>query len=468
MIAGAQLTCAGCGATLPPHTPYPFRCPNADADDDFDHVLVQDPDVGGARALYPFADTHASQPFVRYRAGLWSYAAARARGMSDADYVEMVEALDSAVAAVDGHGFEVTPCGPENDLAAHVGMAPDSLWVKDETGNVSGSHKGRHLFGLALTLEVTERTGWASRAETDRRGLAIASCGNAALAAAVVARASRRPLRVFIPTDADPKVVARLHALSAGVVVCPRAPDVPGDPCLRAFHDAVKQGALPFCCQGSENGLCIEGGMTLAWEMVESLGRKRAQLDRLFVQVGGGALASACVQGLRQAIALGVLARMPRLHTVQTAGAWPLRRAWERIRARIISGRGRTDASAADLMAGRERAWARAETLDYARAHRAEFMWPWETTPASLAHGILDDETYDWLEVTRGLIESGGWPVTVNEERIREAHAMARTATAIPVDPTGTAGLAGLIELRAQGAVPHGERVAVLFSGVEH
>jgi hypothetical protein len=45
---------------------------------------------------------------------------------------------------------------------------------------------------------------------------------------------------------------------------------------------------------------------------------------------------------------------------------------------------------------------------------------------------------------------------------------MARTATAIPVDPTGTAGLAGLIELRAQGAVPHGERVAVLFSGVEH
>ena len=28
-------------------------------------------------------------------------------------------------------------------------------------------------------------------------------------------------------------------------------------------------------------------------------------------------------------------------------------------------------------------------------------MWAWETTPASVAHGILDDETYDWV-VRRG------------------------------------------------------------------
>ena len=44
-----------------------------------------------------------------------------------------------------------------------------------------------------------------------RAPLAIASCGNAALAAAVVARAADRRLRVFIPPDADPAVVARLR-----------------------------------------------------------------------------------------------------------------------------------------------------------------------------------------------------------------------------------------------------------------
>ena len=85
---------------------------------------------------------------------------------------------------------------------------------------------------------------------------------------------------------ADPRVVTRLRQLSADVVVCRRAPGVPGDPCLHTFHDAVKQGALPFCCQGSENGLCIEGGMTLAWEMIESLERS---LEATFPQVAPGA-----------------------------------------------------------------------------------------------------------------------------------------------------------------------------------
>jgi threonine synthase len=50
---------------------------------------------------------------------------------------------------------------------------------------------------------------------------------------------------------------------------------------------------------------------------------------------------------------------------------------------------------------------------------------------------------------------------------VSEAYALARAATTIPVDPTGTAGLAGLLELRAQGLLPDGERCAVLFTGVE-
>ena len=45
--------------------------------------------------------------------------------------------------------------------------------------------------------------------------------------------------------------------------------------------------------------------------------------------------------------------------------------------------------------------------LAHAARHRADFMWPWETEPVSVATGILDDETYDWLAVVRGTIESG-------------------------------------------------------------
>ena len=94
-------------------------------------------------------------------------------------------------------------------------------------------------------------------------------------------------------------------------------------------------------------------------------------------------------------------------------------------------------------------------------------MWPWEHEPHSIAHGILDDETYDWAAVVEGTIESGGWPLTVSETRLAEAHRIARAATGIPVDPTGAAGLAGLLELASAGGIGAGERVAVLFSGRE-
>ena len=58
-----------------------------------------------------------------------------------------------------------------------------------------------------------------------------------------------------------------------------------------------------------------------------------ASLDHLIVQVGGGALASSCVQALREAADLGALGRLPRIHTVQTTGAHPLERAYARVRA---------------------------------------------------------------------------------------------------------------------------------------
>jgi threonine synthase len=459
---GLDRRCAACGAVAAADDPYPFRCPNADAGDGRDHQLGGGAPCGSA---FPEPDRGAEHPFVRWRRGLWSYSAARAGGMSDADWIACVETLDRAVAAIEGHGFRATPFAPADALAARLDRPSGTLWIKDETGNVAGSHKGRHLFGLALAIEVLERTGRARREETCRRGLAIASCGNAALAAAVIARATNRPLRVFVPTDADPVVVRRLHALSAEVVACPREPDVQGDPCMHRFHAAVRDGALPFCVQASENGLTVEGGMTLAWEMIETLEAHGTALDRLFVQVGGGALASACVRAFGQGMT-GERARMPRIHAVQTESASPFRRAWESL-VRQLGASGSDDMAMASAMAAPACERARATALEYARDHRAEFMRPWETAPHSIAHGILDDETYDWHEVLRGTVASGGWPVTVSEARLAEAHAAARVATSIAVDPTGAAGLAGLLELNAAGALGTLERCAVLFTGVE-
>ena len=97
-------------------------------------------------------------------------------------------------------------------------------------------------------------------------------------------------------------------------------------------------------------------------------------------------------------------------------------------------------------------------------------MRPWATEPHSIAHGILDDETYDWLAIAEATIESAGWPVVVSEDQLRRANDLAREATGIDVDHTGSAGLAGVLSLvdstlpGSQGD-PRADRVAVVFTG---
>jgi len=428
-----RLVCSGCGWTLPDTdgVRHPFRCPNVGSDD-ADHIITRQFDARGV--LVPPNDD--PNPFVRYRASFTAWHAAQDLGMADAAYVDLVRVLDERVAAVDGHGFRATPFMRARALGEHLDL---DLWVKDETGNVAGSHKSRHLFGILLYLAVTE--------QGDQPPLAIASCGNAALAAAVLARAVERALTVFVPPHADASVLERLHALGARVVPCPRVAGRMGDPCVHGFHNALRAGALPFCVQGSENGLTIEGGETLVEEI---LAVGDSPFDHLVVQVGGGALASSCAQAFARAAADGRLSRLPRLHTVQTEGAWPLRRAWglwqERQRHTGVSPE---------------------EALRYASTHRAEFMWPWAEEPRSVAEGILDDETYDWLAVLRGMAESGGVPVVADEATLEEAHDLAVAHTGVAVSHTGSAGLAGLLRLQRDGVIKAGERVALVFSGVE-
>ncbi len=424
MNEATVFVCHGCGVMVDPARAFPFACPNAGADD-VDHVLVAQSDPGDAK---PGDETN---PFLRYRRWLSPYRLARAAGLSDAAWAELVGELDERLRAVDGRGFRPTPMTREPALAAALDLAGE-LWIKDETGAVSGSHKARHLMGLMLYLRVLEASRLPLGEGLRERRLAIGSCGNAALAAAVMARAADWPLDVFIPVDAEPEAVRRLEDLGATIVVSGRRPGEAGDPCVRDMRRAVGAGAIPFGVQGPDNGLAVEGARTLAWEMAEQFA---GEVDALCVQVGGGALASGLAQGFAIAAAAGLSRRAPRLVAVQAAGCAPLARAWEKL-------------GGADLG-------------DAAR-HRSRFMWPWETVPHSLAHGILDDETYDWLEVVRAMRATGAEVLVADEQAVASAVKLARAKTAIPVSATGAAGLAGLIA--GGGNV---RSAAAVFSGVE-
>jgi threonine synthase len=294
--------------------------------------------------------------------------------------------------------------------------------------------------GVMLYLRVVEELRLD---EPKRRGLAIASCGNAALAAAVVARAAGYPLRVFVPPTANEHIVVRMRELGASIESCARPAGARGDPCYARFRQAVGDGALPFCCQGNENGLTIEGGETLGLEIAEATASN--PLDRLFVQVGGGALASACLHAFAD-----MRLRIPRFHAVQTRSAFPLKRAYDAVVASV------TAAGDRSLDGG----------MQYARAHRNAFMRPWEAEPRSVAHGILDDETYDWAAVVDGMLHSSGHPIVVGEDELERANALACAVTRIDVDHTGSAGLAGAMQLIDGDATAARERIGVIFSGI--
>ena len=403
MIVGWR--CAVCGTTVEIATPYAFTCPRSSPADR--HHVLHPLTVG------PEPDRlDDPNPFVAYgpRLGWWQFA--RANGMTEQACVALTRDLAA--------GFAVTPFARSDPLSA---AARADVWVKDETGNVGGSHKGRHLVTILLHLRAAEALRMAERS---RRPLAIASCGNAAIAAATLAARADWPIDVFVPQWAGQTVLDLLTSLGATINRCTRrADDPPGDPAVLRFREAVAGGAIPFSVQGPENGLCLDGGRTIGWELADA----GVDLDRIAVQVGGGAFASCVGWGLGDGV---------RLDAVQTEGGAPLARAWRRIDELALA-------------------------PDVVPAHWSELMTPWDD-PHSAADGILDDETYDWLGVVDVVRRSGGRPVVVPETAVLRAHELGRAA-GIPVSATGSAGLAAL--LVPDGAPVPGEQVAVIFSGVD-
>jgi threonine dehydratase len=413
--------CAVCGTHVALSEPMPWRCPKSTLLDRH-HVLQATSVSLGDRA----APAVSPNPFVRHDRRLAWAAAAAGRGMTADARSALVGELDDAVRAVDGVGFVTTPFDRSDVLSDELGFTADGgVWVKDETGGVGGSQKARHLATILFHLRALELLGELP----DRPRLAIASCGNAALAAATLARAASWPIDVYVPTWMSDGFGDRLDELQASVHRCERrAADPPGDPAMLRFREAVEAGAVPFTVQGPENALCLDGGRTIGWEIAEQLDAPDGPgpLGAVYVQVGGGAFAACLGAGLIE------LGHRPRLRAVQAEGCAPLARAWR-------------------LGAGPQDDW-------------GTVMTPW-TEPASLADGILDDETYDWIGVLDAVRATDGDTVVASERNIERAHELAHRA-GYDASPTGTAGLAGLLETIDAGEPATTQRVGIVVSGV--
>ena len=286
MIAGWR--CAVCATTVDIAAVHPFPCPRATPADPY-HVL-HPLEVG--RSPRRWTDPN---PFVAFGPRLAWWAFARTHGMTEAACVALTR---DARRRVHGHAVRALAAGVQRDRRERVGQGRDRQRRRQPQGP-----SPRHD-------PAPPRGGRVARARRprSRRPLAIASCGNAAIAAATLAQRAEWPLDVFVPTWAGAGGARAAGVAGGAIHPCPRrSDDPPGDPAVLRFREAVAAGAVPFSVQGPENAPVPR---RRPHDRVGD-GRRRVALDRVVVQVGGGAFATCTGWGLGPDV---------RLDAVQSAG----------------------------------------------------------------------------------------------------------------------------------------------------
>ncbi len=489
-----QLYCPVCDKEYPLDT-ADLSCP--ESNEKGAHPLIRKENTSELARVFPTTLTRRwndnKLSFSVFREFMGSYQLAAAHGKASW-WVERVLALSNACERMTGRGFIRTPEIQADDLAQAIDLPKGSLFVKNETLQLMGSHKSRHLASAIMHLETLREI---SGEPAERKTLAIFSCGNAALGAAAIAGAAGYQLFAFVPDHVDNNVVSILTNLGTNVVKVSRDDSVgQGDPCNLRYQEALKKfGWLPFTSYGHDIWSTVEGAETLEYEFLFNQYLVDAPLDVQVVQVGGGGLANAvsCANALFKR--LDIIRKLPRFYTCQTTSCYPLAQSYFLILKEMgkngvvtlppeLAMLLEADFDAKTLLEnnlGQIKMTAGLIAEMYPKIHddfkavfkkvgenRNDYFKAWTANvPESIAEGILDDTTYDGLEVVRNMMISGGLPLIVNEDELKKAYELAKKHTGVDVSATGSAGLAGLRQLIKNKLVLQGERCGILFTGVD-
>ncbi len=280
------------------------------------------------------------------------------------------------------------------------------VWLKDESGNPTGSFKAR---GLALAITRARELGAV--------GVQLASAGNAAIAMAAYAAAAGLCCRVAVPVDAPRTVIERCRLHGAQVIVAGRNLAESGVELARREGDFWELSTL-------KEPYRAEGKKTMGLEIVEQLGWSLP--DWIVYPTGGGTGIVGMDKAFDELEALGLLAgRRPRFVAVQMAGCAPIVRAFE-------SG------------------------LEHAP--------PWES-PRSRVWGLRVPRAIGDFLILRALRATGGTAVAVEEERIEIEQKRLACEAGLLVGPEGAAAMLALESLAAEGRIERGQRVVVFQTG---
>ncbi len=197
-----------------------------------------------------------------------------------------------------------TPLYWDDRLGDHAGLANGRFGIKHEGHNPTGSFKDR---GMTVAVSHANAVG--------ARVIACASTGNTSASLASYAATARIPALVLIPGKISLSKLSQTIAFGATVV------QVDGD-----FDLALKllrklTDTYDVYLANSVNPFRPEGQKTIVFELLDQLGWDVPDV----IALPGGNLGNTAAFGkaLSEAFQVGLIPHMPRLITVQAAGAAP-------------------------------------------------------------------------------------------------------------------------------------------------
>jgi len=275
-------------------------------------------------------------------------------------------------------------------------------------------HCGRNPSGSFKDAGMTVAVSFA--AARGSRAVLCASTGNTS--AAMAAYAARASMGAFVLAPAGGVSQAKIaQTLAYGGRVLTIDGDF--DDALRLARE-VGAASREVALVNSVDPYRIEGQKCVAFAILEQRGWRAPD----WVVLPGGNLGnvSALGKGFREALALGLADRLPRLCVVQAAGAAPFARAWER---------------------GGDLEPVKADTV---------------------ASAIRIGNPVSWRKARRELQACGGLALAVSDEELLEAR---RTIgrDGLGCEPASATSLAGARQLRLRGIMREDEDVICILTG---
>jgi threonine synthase len=286
----------------------------------------------------------------------------------------------------------------------------DALFLKHDGFNPSGSFKDR---GMTAAITQARRAG--------ARAVACASTGNTSASLAAYAALAGIPGLVLVPASKGGVAQVAMGKLAQTLAYGARTLLVRGDfdACLRLVRDASER--LGVYLANSVNPFRVEGQKSVALEILQQL--RWDAPDWIVLPAGNLGNTSAVGAALRDAVRLGLVARAPRIASVQAAGAAP-----------------------------------------FAAAYRERFAERRRVTAETVATAIKIGDPASWDRAVRVIRETDGVVTDVTDAEILEAKA-AIDAAGIGCEPASAASVAGVRRLVREGVIRPGERVAAILTG---